>query len=306
MLFISNYINICTIVIIIIMTNVISCYLMGGLGNQLFQIFSTISYGLDYQRSIIFPYTDFLTTGVTRPTYWHSFLSSIISFTNYNKNYTNQQLTLFHKYTEPNFHFSSIPNSNINEFILYGYFQSYKYFQHNSKHIFALINLSAQQSSILKDYSSLFNNLTNNVSMHFRIGDYKDIQNCHPLLPYKYYENAITKLNATISNITILYFCEKKDNDIVYTFIQQLQHKFKHIHFVKVDDDIPDWKQLLIMSCCSHNIIANSSFSWWGAFFNQNTDKLVYYPDKWFGPALTQHNTQDINPPNWHKILSEL
>ena len=139
--------------------------------------------------------------------------------------------------------------------------------------------------------------------MHFRIGDYKDIQNYHPLLPYQYYENAITKLNHTISNITILYFCEKKDNDTVSTFIQQLQYTFKHIQFVKVDDDIPDWKQLLIMSCCSHNIIANSSFSWWGAFFNQNTNKLVYYPDKWFGPALTHHNTQDLIPTNWNKII---
>ena len=284
------------------MTNVISCYLMGGIGNQLFQIFATISYGIDNQRRIIFPYTENLTTGITRPTYWNSFLSSLISFTN-NTKYTNNQLTLFHKYTEPDFHFSSIPTSNVNEIILYGYFQSYKYFQHNSTHLYSLINLSQQQSSILNDYSSLFNNLTNNVSMHFRIGDYKDIQNYHPLLPYQYYENAITKLNHTISNITILYFCEKKDNDTVSTFIQQLQYTFKHIQFVKVDDDIPDWKQLLIMSCCSHNIIANSSFSWWGAFFNQNTNKLVYYPDKWFGPALTHHNTQDLIPTNWNKII---
>ena len=288
------------------MTNIVSCYLMGGLGNQLFQIFSTISYGLDYQRSIIFPYTNNLTTGITRPTYWHSFLSSIISFTNYNKDYTNQQITGFHKYTEHNFHFSSIPNYDINEIILYGYFQSYKYFKHNYKDICSLINLSQQQSSILNDYSSLFNNLTNNVSMHFRIGDYKDIQNYHPLLPYQYYENAITKLNENISNITILYFCEKKDNDTVYTFIQQLQDKFKHIIFVKINDDIPDWKQLLIMSCCSHNIIANSSFSWWGAFFNQNTNKLVYYPYKWFGPGLMNHNTKDLIPHNWNKILYEL
>jgi hypothetical protein len=288
------------------MTNIISCYLMGGLGNQLFQIFSTISYGHDNQRNIIFPYTESLTTGVTRPTYWNNFLSSLISFTNYNTKYTNNQLTLFHKYTEQNFHFSPIDKSNLNEIILYGYFQSYKYFQHNTTHICSLLNLNTQQNTILNDYSLLFPNDKNIVSMHFRIGDYKDIQKYHPLLPYQYYENAISKLDNNITNIQILYFCEKKDNHTVSTFIQKLQHKFNNIQFVKVDDDIPDWKQLLIMSCCSHNIIANSSFSWWGAFFNQNTNKLVYYPHKWFGPALNHHNTQDLIPNNWNKILYEL
>ena len=99
-----------------------------------------------------------------------------------------------------------------------------------------------------------------------------------------------------------MYFCEKKDNDTVSTFIQQLQDKFKHIHFVKVSDDIPDWKQLLIMSCCSHNIIANSSFSWWGAYFNASREKIVCYPKRWFGPKLAKNDIKDLCPPEWIKV----
>jgi len=56
------------------------------------------------------------------------------------------------------------------------------------------------------------------------------------------------------------------------------------------------------MSCCQHNIIANSSFSWWAAYFNTNPNKIICYPEKWFGPQLSQHNTKDLFPPSWHKI----
>jgi hypothetical protein len=278
---------------------------MGGLGNQLFQIFTTISYGLDNERSIIFPYTEFLTTGVKRPTYWNNFLYSLIPFTNLNKNFHNNTLMKFPKYKEPFFHYTNIPNYQETEIMLYGYFQSYKYFQHNIKHIFTLLEIHAKQQNIIRDYNTLFHTARTIVSMHFRIGDYKQIQNCHPLLPYEYYENSINYIYNKHKYIKILYFCEKQDNNSVTNFINKLQNKFTSIEFIKVDDNIPDWEQMLIMSCCSHNIIANSSFSWWGSFFNQNKDQIVCYPYNWFGPAL-QHNICDLIPNNWNKITYEL
>jgi hypothetical protein len=55
---------------------------------------------------------------------------------------------------------------------------------------------------------------------------------------------------------------------------------------------------LCLMSMCDHNIIANSSFSWWGAWLNNNPNKKVVAPKKWFGPAYT-HNTKDLYPESW-------
>ena len=62
----------------------ITCYLMGGLGNQLFQMFTTIAYGIRHSKKIIFSYTPTLTTGTIRSTYWEDFLQSIKPFTTFN------------------------------------------------------------------------------------------------------------------------------------------------------------------------------------------------------------------------------
>ena len=63
-----------------------------------------------------------------------------------------------------------------------------------------------------------------------------------------------------------------------------------------------DWEQLLYMSLCNHNIIANSSFSWWAAYLNENPDKVVCYPTLWFGDALSSYDVSDLLPTEWIKI----
>jgi hypothetical protein len=140
--------------------------------------------------------------------------------------------------------------------------------------------------------------------MHFRLGDYKEKQDYHPLMPYEYYDNAMLNLllrSCLTSPHRILYFCEKEDNDIVSQIIIKLQRKYVAFEFVKVDDSIEDWRQLLIMSCCNHNIIANSSFSWWAGYFNQNNNKIICYPELWFGPKAN-NNTGDMFPLSWNCI----
>jgi hypothetical protein len=78
--------------------------------------------------------------------------------------------------------------------------------------------------------------------------------------------------------------------------------KFPDISFHKANDEMEDWEQLLLMSCSDHNIIANSTFSWWAAYMNLNPDKVVCYPSMWFGTANNHLNTKDLFPPQWTKI----
>jgi hypothetical protein len=286
--------------------------LLGGLGNQIFQIFTTISYGIDAGRVIVFPFTPGITTGQhPRPTYWDNFLKSFLLFTTINptNKITNEALYSFPVMNEHAFAYNVIPHApNHPEILLNGYFQSYKYFKHNEPTLFSMLQLDKWHIDIRREYFSGENASGVNVSMHFRIGDYQHIQHAHPLLPYQYYENAIREMRSRLGQtcIRILYFCEAPDQHIIEPFIMKLKSKFEDIKFVNIDSTIPDWKQMLMMSCCHHNIIANSTFSWWGAYFNRNPDKIVCYPNKWFGPALANKTTDDLFPPEWRKISCDL
>jgi hypothetical protein len=280
---------------------------MGGLGNQLFQLFTTIAYSINHKRKLIFPYADKLYTGTIRYTYWDSFLYTLKMYTTYdNKHpFTNDMLTLFVRYKERTFEYNEIPASGYDKLLLFGYYQSYKYFENEKNSIFSLIRLRKQQENILLE-NPLFSSYKNKISMHFRIGDYKEIQNCHPLMPYEYYENSLDyivnhKNNDKDKKFNVFYFCQKEDNVIVSDVVNRLKEKFTNVSFFKVDDELPDWKQLLLMSCCGDNIIANSTFSWWGAYFNENSDKIVCYPNKWFGVSVN-NNVMDLFPPEWVEI----
>uniref|UniRef100_A0A6C0DM52 Alpha-1,2-fucosyltransferase n=1 Tax=viral metagenome TaxID=1070528 RepID=A0A6C0DM52_9ZZZZ len=291
------------------MSNYISCHLMGGLGNQLFQIFATISYGMKYKRKVLFQYSDNLFVGITRPTYWNNFLSNLKGFTTYNNSdgISNDRLMLFPRFNENGFHFQEIPHFDEPQLMLFGYFQSYKYFEEYKNTIFSFLKIATQIENVKLSYNQYFDNSKHTISMHFRIGDYKHIQNFHPLMPYEYYKNALEHIVTIRDKNTlydVLYFCEKQDNEIVDNIIENLIKIYPQINFIKADDIIDDWKQMLLMSSCQDNIIANSTFSWWGAYFNMNSEKIVCYPDKWFGPA-TNHNVSDLFPTSWKKILFE-
>ena len=273
----------------------ISTILSGGLGNQLFQIFTVISCSLQNTQTPGFLYSSH-TTGMTkRITYWDTFLCHLDYM-------IVEKLPDVIKYVkEKSFSYSELNEINDTDtFILLGYFQSYKYFYRYSSEIFRLLKLENQKQNIRNNVRY---ELNHSISMHFRIGDYKNIQDKHPILPVMYYINSLRYIvNKTTSDqFNVLYFCEENDTKEVFIMIKVLQKHFPNIKFEYVIDIKEDWSQMLLMSCCGHNILANSTFSWWGAYFNMRHDKIVCYPDKWFGPKLF-HDTKDLFPEEWESI----
>jgi hypothetical protein len=287
---------------------IVSCKLMGGLGNQLFQIFATMAYGIKTKRKIVFPYSESLNTGIQRKTYWNNFLSSIKMMTTYNKKHEieNAMIYRYIPCSEKGFGYDTLPYYNDQkEIILTGYFQSYKYFESEKEVLLKLVRFNHHQDAAYEEFGTTYLNSNDyKISMHFRLGDYKNIQECHPLMSYEYYENSLSYLcekRGGSNKITVLYFCQKEDNKVVQSIVDRLMTKFPHVDFCKVNDNIDDWKQLVLMSCCNDNIIANSTFSWWGAYFNNKPSRIVCYPSKWFGPRI-DHNTDDLFPSDWVKI----
>ena len=275
----------------------IKCILKGGLGNQLFQIFTLIAHSINTNQKFILP--EKLLECDKRYTYWNSIFINLIKYI------SNTDSVKWNEYDEPNFHYNKLPLSSDN-LILNGYFQSYKYFDNIWEQISNIVGINELVNQTKIKYSNYFNE-DYVISMHFRLGDYVNKQDYHPVLEYKYYQKSIELIinKTSINNFTVLYFCEENDIQTVDLIISNLQNKFSELKFIKIDFAITDWEQMLLMSLCNHNIIANSTFSWWGTYigYKLNENKIVCYPSKWFGPKLSHYNVSDLFLDKWNKIL---
>jgi hypothetical protein len=266
----------------------ITCQLYGGLGNQLFQIFTTLAYSIRHNISVMFEYNNETTEYLSiegpkmRHTYWNTFFVHIINLTTYSLSQNSTiDLSTFFPYQEPSFEYTPLPlEISTRNMKLVGYYQSHEYFCDKQQYIFKLLKLTKMQEMIKSIYEFPFP-LESAVSLHFRIGDYQGLQDKHPVLPLEYYKKALRRINEK----NILYFCQDEDEPMVELQMNILKEEFPDLLFVKADKTMSDWEQLLLMSCCKNHIIANSTFSWWGAYLNQSEDKLVFYPKKWFGDS---------------------
>jgi len=265
----------------------ITCNIVGGLGNQLFQIFTTIAYTLKQNLDFVFPLNK-TQSDDQRGTYWDTFLCELKT--------TSQPLPL-KVYNAPSFTYTPIPK--MDNIKLDGWFQSYKYFEYEYKTIYKLCEIDKKKNLILLKYPRYSYN--NSISIHFRIGDAKPVHKhaFHGITKNKYFINAIDMITKNTSVIfDILCFSEEEDEEEVDNRIKYIQENFPFLNFIKIPYNIPDWEQLLLMSLCKHNVIGNSTFSWWGAYFNTNLDKIVVCPSPWFGPKANI-NTRDLLPKSW-------
>jgi hypothetical protein len=272
----------------------ITCYLMGGLGNQIFQIFATLSYAFKYKYQFRF-LNQSLASCNKRFTYWDTFFHKLKPFL------TESFIEPIYVLRENSFEYNSLKSPihfyDYKTIQLYGYFQSEKYFEEYYDVIYRLLQLDNQKKEVLTKCNFEFD-LTKTLSLHFRLGDYKQIQHYHPIMTFEYYKNALEVILEKDNTINqVLYFCEENDIDEVLVTITKLNEIYSNINFIRAEN-LNDYEEMLLMSQCKHHIIANSSFSWWGAYFNTNKDKIVCYPNIWFG-SQANLNTKDLCPSEW-------
>jgi hypothetical protein len=300
----------------------ITIQINGGLGNQLFQVFATLAAAIRNDDTCYFLHTPRDATG-KRATYWKSLLYNLIPITVFPTQGNINRFLQLPIHRELGFRYEPLPRTtamNSTPIKLMGYFQSDKYFTDMRDQIYAKIQLKEQQQGVktMFEDSSWFSSGATTIALHFRIGDYAYIQDKHPILPLEYYRRALQHImsnvpssdlynqdNATMNvKFNVLIFNQDCDNEVVLEHMRKLKADpafAKRCRFHKVPDMFEDWKQMLLMSVCDHNIIANSTFSWWGAYFNQNPGKIVCYPSTWFGPAL-KHDTRDMFPTDWVRV----
>ncbi|KAE9631077.1 alpha-1,2-fucosyltransferase [Parasedimentitalea maritima] len=178
---------------------------------------------------------------------------------------------------------------------LHGYWQSEKYFSHIKDQI--------REAFVFPDFSNTANADmaeriagSNAISLHVRRGDYLTFA-AHVLCDQAYYEAALARVLKGLS-----------DNPTVYVFSDDPQWAKDNLPLpvekvvVDFNGSETDFEDMRLMSLCQHNIIGNSSFSWWAAWLNQNPDKRIAAPASWFGdPKL---NNPDILPEGWLEISS--
>ena len=275
----------------------ITCNLCGGLGNQLFQIFTTISYAIKSKHKFYFLDSEISPSITKRYTFWNSLLYKLKPFL-VEGMVENSKIVKQADFTFNEIQISEFTDNNI---CLNGYFQSYKYFQSHYETICKMLDIDKQKTKILQ-----LSNLDNDtISLHFRLGDYKALQGCYPIMTYEYYKKAISYIQDKDAAVvrSVFFFCEEEDIDTVMVTINLLINDFPNLFFIRASNALTDWEQMLLMSGCKHNVIANSSFSWWGAYFNSNPNKIVCYPATWFGPTIPESTkTYDLCPTEWNKV----
>lgn len=286
----------------------LSIRVQGGLGNQLFMIFASIAYGIEHNVKVVFEYYYQV---ADRHTYWETLLDGFKMFTTANESngLTNGDISNFQIYQEPDFIYNKIPYFGETNTYMIGYFQSYKYFEEYREQLYSIMKLTEKKEGVFEKYAKYIDNDKTMVSIHFRMGDYKRKRYYHPIMNYEYFEGSLDYIMANRSDtkpVRVLYFCEQEDNEYVGSKIALMNCKYPDIEFMKVDDSIEDYDQLLIMSVCHHNVMSNSSFSWWGSYLNDYESKIVCFPSKWFGEYYEHmYDHKDMMHESWIKIQSD-
>lgn len=271
----------------------------GGLGNQMFiyafylrmrerfpnvrldlsdMVHYKVHYGYEMNRVFNLPHTEFC---INQP------LKKVIEFLFFKKIYERKQAAgtswaFDKKYFWPLLYFK-------------GFYQSERFFADISGEVrraftFDKRNANEQTLGMLDQIKSD----SNAVSLHIRRGDYllpKHWKTTGSVCQLPYYQNAVAEMNRKVNQPSYYVFSD----DLAWVKENLPLENAVYIDWNRGEDS---WQDMMLMSCCRHHIICNSTFSWWGAWLNPFADKVVIAPNRWF-----QHcETPDIYPAGWVKV----
>ena len=199
-------------------------------------------------------------------------------------------------YTEPYYHFDKNFLKSKNKVLLKGGWQSEKYFMPHIRHIQETFKMKDELIRSVKNKAGELKELLS-VAVHIRRADYlrkKIIFEWHGVMGKEYYSRAFQVLDEKLQDYKVFYFTDDPG------WVEKELIPLKNGELISKDVAKNHLEDFYLMSQCQHNIIANSSFSWWAAWLNNNLDKIVVAPKNWFnkGPK----DTQDLLPASWIKI----
>jgi Glycosyl transferase family 11 len=197
---------------------------------------------------------------------------------------------------ERHFHFDPDFLRFPNNIYLDGYWQSEKYFRDIQDIIRREFTIKYPQDSKSQYIAELISQV-NSVSIHIRRGDYVEnpiIAGRHGVCDLEYYNRAIHHIADLLSQPHFFVFSNDPD------WVRKNIHLKFPMTIIDHNGSSRSYEDLRLMSLCRHQIIANSSFSWWGAWINSNSEKIVIAPAKWFKGL--DYDTTDLIPDNWLRM----
>ena len=256
----------------------LTSYLMGGLGNQLFQIAKAKAEGLKNNLDVFFRTNAFIPMEGNQP---KKYINNI--YRNINFDDTKKPIVRMNEKTFSYYENNTIYNEST-EF--YGYYQSSKNFLNFRNEIKSLFLPTNEFKEKLKNlYPLIFEE--NSIAIHIRRGDYLKIPTILPVIDKCYFDNCLEQIKYS----HIFIFSNDKE------WVQEnMSYDNSSIIY-----NLEDYEELWAMSLCNHNIISNSSFSWWAAYLNENNNQKVFCPSLWFGNN-GEKNYLDIYEDGWIKI----
>jgi len=197
------------------------------------------------------------------------------------------------EYYEQSFHYDKNIDGIKGSCFLRGFWQSEKYFEDVKDDLKKFYTFKSLDFIKNPHYLKMIES-SNSVAVHIRTGDYliPPFCNTHFVCKQDYYINAIDKIKNVVENPVFFVFSDNLN------FAKNLLPNNANLIIVESDG----WQEdFYFMQKTKHNIISNSTFSWWAAWLNNNPDKIVIAPEKWF-TDITPLNTKDVLPNSWIKV----